>query len=153
MSEEQKQKISAAQRGRKLTSEHRKKLSEAWKHTKYRDRHRKPHSEETKIKIAQTHIRSRRFVGKNNPNWKDGSSRCYKTGYYSSKYVAWRKSVFERDGYKCTECGNTGYLTAHHIKSFAYFPKLRFELSNGLTLCEVCHSKTDNYKGRGRRKN
>ena len=26
------------------------------------------------------------------------------------------------------------------------------EESNGLTLCEPCHSKTDNYKGRAKKK-
>lgn len=81
--------------------------------------------------------------------WKGGRSKCYKTGYYSLKYKKWRKSVFERDEYTCKECNIKGvYLTAHHIKSFAHYPKLRFDLSNGKTLCESCHSKTDNYKGR-----
>lgn len=89
------------------------------------------------------------------PNWKGGVSRAYKTGYNSIEYKSWRKSVFERDAYTCQHCdvkGSSSYLTAHHIKSFAHYPELRFELSNGLTLCESCHSKTDNYKGRTNRK-
>ncbi len=85
--------------------------------------------------------------------WKGGNSRGYKTGYYSTEYIEWRKSVFKRDNYKCRECGGTGYLTAHHIKSFTHYPQLRYELNNGLTLCESCHSKTDNYKGRANKKN
>lgn len=83
--------------------------------------------------------------------WKGGTSRGYKTGYYSAEYKNWRKAVFERDDYVCRECGLAGYITAHHIKSFAYYPELRYKLFNGLTLCETCHSKTDNYKGRARR--
>ena len=87
--------------------------------------------------------------GKDSANWKGGISRASKTGYYSPEYKEWRKQVFERDGFVCRWCGAKGYITAHHIKSFAHYPKLRFRLSNGLTLCEPCHSLTDNYKGRG----
>lgn len=66
--------------------------------------------------------------------------RCVR---YSTEADNWRKAVFERDGYRCRKCGEKGgYLEAHHIKPFAYFPELRFELSNGLTLCEKCHNKT-----------
>jgi 5-methylcytosine-specific restriction endonuclease McrA len=84
-------------------------------------------------------------------NWKGGISRTYKIGYYSTEYKEWRKKVFERDDYTCQDCGikNT-YLTAHHIKSFTYYPELRFDLDNGKALCEDCHKRTDNYKGKAR---
>ena len=81
-------------------------------------------------------------------NWKGGNSKHYKSGYFSFEYKQWRKSCMERDNYTCQECGDNGYLTVHHIKSFAHYPELRYELTNGITLCEKCHSKTDNYKGR-----
>jgi hypothetical protein len=91
--------------------------------------------------------------GKNHWNWRGGNSKGYKTGYYSFEYKEWRKAVFERDEYTCKECGVSGvYVTAHHIKSFAQYPELRFDLKNGVTLCEECHSKTDNYKGRVNKK-
>lgn len=84
--------------------------------------------------------------------WKGGNSSNYRTGYYSLKYKNWRRKVFERDSFTCQGCGGRGYVTAHHIKSFAHYPKLRFEVKNGLTLCEFCHSLTDNYKGRAKMK-
>jgi hypothetical protein len=91
--------------------------------------------------------------GKNNYNWKGGISRKYKEGYWSTEYLLWRKLVFERDNYTCQVCKKVGiYLTAHHIKSWAHYPELRYEINNGITLCEVCHSLTDNYRGRARSK-
>ena len=97
---------------------------------------------------------------KNNPskskeghwNWRGGVSRVYKTGYYSAEYKKWRKSVFERDNYTCQDCGNNGYVEVHHIKSFAHYPELRFDVNNGLVLCKKCHKKTDNYGIKNRKK-
>ena len=60
----------------------------------------------------------------------------------SSEYQKWRKAVFKRDNYICQECLKKGnYLEAHHIKPFANYPDLRFEIENGLTLCKDCHKK------------
>jgi len=114
-------------------------------------------NEETKNKMRETHLRIGTKppvrCGEKNNKWKGGISRGYKTGYYSTEYKKWRRDVFVRDEFTCQECKrNGGYLTAHHIKSFAKFPDLRFEINNGVTLCEECHSKTDNYRGRNNTK-
>jgi len=88
-------------------------------------------------------------AGEKNNWWKGGISKGYKEGYWSTDYKQWRLAVFERDGYTCQVCkGVGGYLTAHHIKSWAHYPELRFDIDNGITLCEECHALTDNYKGR-----
>lgn len=61
-------------------------------------------------------------------------------GRRSEEYKNWRRSVFERDNYTCRSCGARGCrLNAHHIKAYAFFPDLRYEVTNGLTLCEICH--------------
>jgi len=62
---------------------------------------------------------------------------------YSPEAQEWRRLVFERDDYTCQACGiRGGKLEADHIKPWAYFEDLRFELDNGRTLCRGCHDKT-----------
>jgi len=62
---------------------------------------------------------------------------------YSPEAENWRKAVFDRDDYTCQICFlRGGYLEADHIKPWAYFRELRFEITNGRTLCRMCHDKT-----------
>ena len=57
-----------------------------------------------------------------------------------TNYHNWRKHVFIRDGYLCRKCVNPeGPIHAHHVASFISNKELRFEISNGITLCEKCH--------------
>jgi 5-methylcytosine-specific restriction endonuclease McrA len=70
----------------------------------------------------------------------------------SPQYKAWRMAVLTRDKFTCQKCGyKGGYLEAHHIKPFAYFPELRFTVSNGQTLCPNCHWETDGYGSKARK--
>lgn len=60
----------------------------------------------------------------------------------SLSYATWRENVFARDNWTCQKCAARGIiLEAHHIRSFSKFPELRFELTNGITLCQPCHRK------------
>ncbi len=74
----------------------------------------------------------------------------------SEKYKLWRKAVFQRDNYTCVWCGKKDQtIQADHIKSFARYPKLRFAINNGRTLCEKCHKTTNTWAGKsnkGRKK-
>lgn len=49
----------------------------------------------------------------------------------------WARKVKQRDGYKCTKCGNSNDLHSHHIIHKAKDRKLQYELSNGITLCAM----------------
>lgn len=58
----------------------------------------------------------------------------------SKKYNVWRLAVIQRDG-KCMNCQTLNNLISHHIVPWKESVELRFEISNGLTLCRSCHMK------------
>lgn len=63
---------------------------------------------------------------------------------HSKENYKWRRAIFKRDNYTCQNCSDTNCMVfAHHIKSWKHYPELRFELSNGITLCKVCHKEAD----------
>lgn len=80
--------------------------------------------------------------GANHPNWKGGVTPENQKVRNSKEMKAWKRAVFQRDGYSCQICGQIGgELQAHHIKPFAKFPELRFDVNNGITLCKECHKE------------
>jgi 5-methylcytosine-specific restriction endonuclease McrA/transposase len=117
----------------------------------------------------------------NYPGYVDGRTPLRSIIRGSEEYSNWRKQVFERDNYTCQECFSSGKgnLVAHHINSFSNIldaflkefdqfsvfedkytlvrlaMKYRpfFEVSNGKTLCEECHFKTDNYGFKSKKEN
>ncbi len=91
--------------------------------------------------------RSENLKGSKAPNYKDGKCNERLLIRASLQYKEWRRAVFHRDDYTCVLCGNKkgGNLEADHIKSFAKYPELRFNISNGRTLCKDCHKLTGNY--------
>lgn len=51
-----------------------------------------------------------------------------------------QRQVLERDNYTCVSCSKRGVvLHVDHIKSWAEYPELRFDMSNCRTLCMKCH--------------
>lgn len=64
-----------------------------------------------------------------------------RAGRGTARYNEWRAEVFERAGYRCEDCGTlSGPKQAHHIQPWAKFPALRYDISNGMCLCQSCHS-------------
>ena len=156
LSDEHKRKLSKAHLGKHHTEEAKKRIGKAqkgnkWalgKHWKFSYIRKgscgmlgKKHTQEWKDK------HSKKTSGEKHYNWNVGVSRDKHS--WDKRYKQWRKAVFARDNYTCRECKKVGvYLEAHHIKSWAKYPKLRYKIDNGLTLCEDCHKLTDNYKGK-----
>jgi len=103
-------------KGRKFTEEHRKKLSE--------------------VRLKN------KIVGPKHPRWiMDRTRLAQKQKRNDSAYKEWRKSVRDRDGWKCKMSNKDclGKVVAHHILPWAKFPELRYEVNNGITLCKTHH--------------
>lgn len=98
-------------------------------------------------------IRQLNISGERSHLWKGGIYPINEALRRSVEYRKWRRTVFERDGYACViggvEHGNK--LNADHIKPFSLFPELRFDVSNGRTLCVSCHRKTDTFGERAKK--
>ena len=149
-SEETKKKISNSHKGKKASPQAILKMKMAQlgeknpNYGKFGPLHQnfgKKQSIETRIK------RSQAIKGDKHYNWRGGITAINKSIRISLEYKLWREAIFQRDDYTCQMCGKRGiYLEADHIKPFAFFPKLRFEVTNGRSLCKSCHSKTDTYK-------
>jgi hypothetical protein len=71
-------------------------------------------------------------------------------------YRQWRRRCLVRDNYTCQHCGirevdisklvgnpSTCHLHVHHLKCWSLFIALRYEDTNGMTLCPLCHRKEE----------
>ncbi len=100
------------------------------------------------LSVAGKKAASRGLDGPNNPNWRGGTTVGRHKLMASKKYKDWRKAVYERDGYRCVDCGTPGTgknLNADHIEPYSLRPDLVLEVSNGRTLCIDCHKATPTY--------
>ena len=101
-------------KGKKLSEEIRRKLSEAMKG---------------------------RFKGKKSPHWK--GELCKKQDKRNdSLYQNWVVRVKKRDKECMLKNNNcSGYKIVHHILSWSQYPKERYNISNGITLCQYHHPR------------
>lgn len=147
LSKETKEKISKSKTGLKIHTEKWKKfLSEKFKGE--RNPAKLPGIGE-KISRAKSGKSNWKIKGKNHYCWKGGTTSIYQKIRKSIQYKRWRNLVFKRDNYTCQFCKQVrGEINADHIKPFAFYPELRFKISNGRTLCISCHKKTNSYLNR-----
>lgn len=107
-------------------------------------------SETHRRKISESN-RKRVLLGTHN-FWKGGITSESVRIRNSLEISLWRQAVFKRDDWICQNCRQRGgKLEADHIKPFSTHPELRFEITNGRTLCVECHKKTDTYKSKARK--
>jgi 5-methylcytosine-specific restriction endonuclease McrA len=77
-----------------------------------------------------------------NPNLTE-EDRDRRRIYKSEKYNKWRTAVFIRDKRKCQICKSTSGedFVVHHKDGWSCNRERRFDISNGVCLCGVCHTK------------
>ena len=67
-------------------------------------------------------------------------SRRHLPLFKSRRWQAVRRAVFERDGWRCCECGRPGALECDHVTALQREPGQDAWDINGLqTLCRTCH--------------
>lgn len=112
----------------------------------------KHHTEKTKKAMSEKQIANPKFKrnGDEHWNWQGGITCENHQARNTQDLKNWRRSVYQRDNYTCQSCGIKGSrkhrLNAHHIKPFAKYPELRFDVSNGITLCKDCHEPKVSYQ-------
>ena len=76
-------------------------------------------------------------TGEDHWNWQGGISPPSR----GPQAKQWRLKVYARDQYTCQKCGSKEDLRAHHIYAWFFYESLRYEIDNGITLCEECHKQ------------
>lgn len=99
-----------------------------------------PRSAEVRAKISAA-VRRVARRGPEAPGFIDGKGVERQSERLSERAKRWRYDVMSRDEFMCKHCGDDrgGNLVAHHRKPWSTHPHLRFEVSNGITLCTACH--------------
>ena len=120
--------------GKSKTEEHRRNLSESMKNSEA--------NKKTRFKKGKENpAYGRNQTGPANHNWKGGITNTNQKRRNDPRLIKWRKAVFERDSFKCQDCGSIGYLHAHHIIPVSKDCSRAFDVDNGKTVCVPCHEK------------
>ena len=79
--------------------------------------------------------------GINHPSYNPNLTEKDRKYRRSAEFQVWAKNIKVRDNYTCQKCGKIGgRLNSHHLNAYRTHNDLRNELSNGVTLCQSCHT-------------
>jgi hypothetical protein len=104
----------------------------------------------------RTEYKVKSWEGSRNPQFNPLLTETERlNGRTKNENYHWVKKIFERDHYICKKCGiksGCGYkisLHAHHIDGYNWCKERRFDLNNGITLCNKCHYNFHKKYGKG----
>ena len=83
--------------------------------------------------------RVERSTGENAWNWNGGVNSENHKARHTLDGKQWRKNVLERDDFTCQCCGSKEHLHVHHIYNFSDNFNVRYDVDNGVVLCDKCH--------------
>lgn len=69
--------------------------------------------------------------------------------YFCKENNEFKKKVRERDKYICQLCGKKNNIIVHHLNSYNTDIENRFNIENGIVLCEECHKNFHKKYGYG----
>ena len=90
-------------------------------------------------------------TGENNPNYnRNKTDEERENGRNYPEYKDFIRRVLARDNYTCQCCGQKqGNLEVHHMDGYNWCIEKRTDDTNGITLCEICHSSFHSTYGTG----
>ena len=105
----------------------------------WKNKENRSHSQEARDRISKFQRENPRRGGLSY-NWSGGTGTERHKDMGKFEYKDWRKAVFSRDDFTCQVCDvRGGHLHADHIKTWADYPELRYDVDNGRTVCRACH--------------
>ena len=83
--------------------------------------------------------REENWKPEDNHAWKGGIAKANQSGRGCKKYKEWQRNVMDKCSGTCV-CGEDAEC-CHHLKGWTEFPELRYDIGNGIALCNPCHYK------------
>ncbi|MDK0569621.1 HNH endonuclease signature motif containing protein [Clostridium perfringens] len=89
--------------------------------------------------------------GEKNPNYNPNKTREQRQKDRKLlENTNWIKDILKRDKYICKCCGKKGNnMVAHHLDGYNWCKEKRYDIHNGVTLCQKCHKEFHSYYGYG----
>ena len=66
--------------------------------------------------------------------------------YWSALWISKRLEIKDRDNHECQVCKSEGRVTltdliVHHIKPLEFYPDVKLDDDNLITVCQACHNR------------
>ena len=98
-------------------------------------------AEEARARMTKYAAGYKHAKGPDHPFWNPAlTDEDRRRQRWSSAVTDWGRAIYARDHYHCQACmQRSNKLCAHHLVPWSTSKELRFDLSNGITLCVKCH--------------